>query len=102
MKGILRESPERVELVTFRPGDHGVELLLRDGRTLRSHYVTDQSAAALEEVLDDEGVRHDVAGTSDSAWFSFLTYLLPFILFFVFWIFLIRRMQRPGSRGDAA
>ena len=46
--------------------------------------------------------RHDVAfnaeGTGGSSFLSILTYILPFILFFGFWLFLMNQMQGGGSR----
>src|SRR5213075_1352506 len=33
-----------------------------------------------------------------SPWWSALTYILPFLLFFVFWIFLMNQMQGGGSK----
>ena len=39
-----------------------------------------------------------VHGTGGSSLLSLLTYILPFILFFGFWIFLMNQMQGGGSR----
>jgi ATP-dependent Zn protease len=57
-----------------------------------------------EELLDAQGIRYESRGSGDSAWWSILTYLLPFALFFGFWIFLMQRVQgkgRDGRKGDS-
>jgi cell division protease FtsH len=36
--------------------------------------------------------------TPGSPWWSILTYILPFVLFFAFWIFLMNQMQGGGSK----
>ncbi len=41
---------------------------------------------------------YDSKGTGQSGWWSILTYLLPFVLFFAFWIFLMNQMQGGGSK----
>ena len=40
----------------------------------------------------------DSKGTGQNAWWSILTYLLPFVLFFGFWIFLMNQVQGGGSK----
>ncbi len=40
----------------------------------------------------------DSKGTGEYAWWSILTYLLPFVLFFGFWIFLMNQVQGGGSK----
>ena len=39
-----------------------------------------------------------VKGKGGSGWLSILTYILPFLLFFAFWIFLMNQVQGGGSR----
>ncbi len=51
-------------------------------------------------MLEDSStpIPFDSKGTGDSAWWSILTYLLPFLLFFGFWIFLMNQVQGGGSK----
>jgi cell division protease FtsH len=96
-------SPGSVGKVTFDPDGHRITAELRDGRTWKTHYTTDESAFALEQTLRSEHIRFDSRGGGDSAWWSILTYLLPFILFFGFWIFLMRQVRgKPRSGEDEA
>jgi cell division protease FtsH len=46
----------------------------------------------------DSGARIDGAKTGGSPWWSALITILPFLLFFVFWIFLMNQMQGGGSK----
>ena len=48
--------------------------------------------------LDQNQVATTVKGTGGSSLLSMLTYILPFLLFFGFWIFLMNQMQGGGSR----
>src|SRR4051794_35661668 len=47
---------------------------------------------------DDANVVVDSAQASGSPWWSVLTYVLPFVLFFAFWIFLMNQVQGGGSK----
>jgi cell division protease FtsH len=49
-------------------------------------------------LLDKNDVKTDVHGSGSSGLLSLLTLILPFILFFAFWIFLMNQMQGGGSR----
>jgi cell division protease FtsH len=97
-------SPSSVDKVTFDPGGHRITAELRDGRKWKTHYTTDESAYALEQNLRRERILFDSQGGGDSAWWSILTYLLPFALFFGFWIFLMRQVRgkRPRDDDDAS
>jgi len=89
-------SPDSIRKVTFFPKSRRIEAELVSGGTLKSNYTTDPSEYAFEQKLTDHDVLFDSKGSGDSAWWSILTYLLPFVLFFGFWIFLMNQVQ--GSR----
>ena len=52
----------------------------------------------LVNLLDEHKVKTDVHGSGSSGLLSLLTLILPFVLFFGFWIFLMNQMQGGGSR----
>jgi cell division protease FtsH len=52
----------------------------------------------LVALLDKNEVKTDVHGSGSSGLLSLLTLILPFVLFFAFWIFLMNQMQGGGSR----
>ncbi len=97
---LLDSSPSSVSKITFDPDGHRITAELRNGRTWNTHYTTDESAYALEQTLRRERILFDAEGGGDSAWWSILTYLLPFALFFGFWVFLVRQVQGRFPRGD--
>ena len=52
------------------------------------------SSSSQEQGITD----FDSKGTGGSAWISVLTYVLPFLLLFGFWIFLMNQVQGGGSK----
>jgi ATP-dependent Zn protease len=84
------------------PKSRKIRVTLADGSTVESNYPTDASQLEFQHLLQDRNIHFDSRGTSDSAWWSILTYLLPFVLFFGFWIFLTRRVQSGKRRDDTS
>jgi cell division protease FtsH len=87
-----------VQSVLFVPKGRSIEATLEGGAKVKSNYPSDQSEAAFEEKLLVNHVAFDSKGTGSSAWLSILTYLIPFVLFFGFWIFLMNQVQGGGSK----
>ena len=56
----------------------------------------DQAISAAE--ANNANVVVDGSATSGSPWWSILVTILPFVLFFAFWIFLMNQMQGGGSK----
>jgi cell division protease FtsH len=103
-KALVEDRPRTVRNVVFHPRSRKLEIELTSGRKLEARYPSDASALQFEELLDAQGIRYESRGSGDSAWWSILTYLLPFVLFFGFWIFLMQRVQgkgRDGRKGDS-
>lgn len=96
LKELVQTRPRTISLLVFKPRSKALEIQLTSGETREAHYPSDESALALEELLDDRGVAYDSTGSGRSAWGSILTYLLPFLLFIGFWIFLMRQVQGKG------
>ena len=96
----LIEQVERGEVkeVLFVPKSRAIEGKLADGEKFKVNYPSDQSQIALEERLREHDVLFDSKGTGDSPWWSILGYVLPFVIFFGFWIFLMNQMQGGGSK----
>jgi ATP-dependent Zn protease len=93
LKALVRSEPDNIREVVFEPGSLGIDVKLRNGGQRDAHYPSDESQIAFEELLDEQGVAYDSKGRGSSGWWSILTYVLPFLVFFAFWIFLIRRGQ---------
>jgi cell division protease FtsH len=68
-----------------------------EGDSFSTGYPPNTEQSLLNE-LEAAEVKTTVKGTGGSSLLSLLTYILPFILFFGFWIFLMNQMQGGGSR----
>jgi cell division protease FtsH len=102
----VESSPRSIANVVFIPSDRGIRVTLRNGTTLESNYPTDASQLELQHELHARHIHFESRGSGTSAWWSILTYLLPFALFMGFWIFLLnrvqarRRMESPQDPDD--
>ena len=96
----VETAPDSIASVLFIPKSQGIDVTLAHGTTLESNYPTEAAQLDLQRRLQNEGIPFDSKGTGDSAWRSILTYLLPFVLFFGFWIFLMRQAHSRKNRED--
>jgi cell division protease FtsH len=87
-----------IQEVVFTPNKHELKIQFTKTRKAYVHYPSDQSAPELEKRMLDHGVTFDSKGTGSSPWWSILTSLLPFVLLFGFWIFLMNQVQGGGSK----
>jgi len=93
--GLIAEG--RIKEVTVNTKDNTLDVKQMNGETFSTGYppYTEQS---LINLLERNNVETDVKGSGSSGLLSLLTLILPFILFFAFWIFLMNQMQGGGSR----
>src|SRR5256714_5734118 len=84
--------------IVFNPNKQALNYTLTDGKKGSVHYPSDQSAADLQTLMAQHDVSFDSKGTGGSPWWSILTSLLPFVLLFGFWIFLMNQVQGGGSK----
>ena len=94
----VENNPGSIEKVVFGPAKQEIKVDLTDDKKLKVNYPTPQSQVAFERLLQEKGVEYDSKGTGTSAWWSLLTGLLPFVLLFGFWIFLMNQVQGGGSK----
>jgi cell division protease FtsH len=96
---LVRDSPGDIDgPVTITPSKQQLDLTLRDGKKVSVHYATPESEAALEKTMLAHDVDFNSKGVGSSPWWSILTSLLPFVLLFGFWIFLMNQVQGGGSK----
>ena len=93
----VEENPSSVNELVFSPKGRSIDATV-DGNKVKTNYPSDESQRDFERLLQEKNVAFDSKGTGESAWWSFLTYLLPFVLFFGFWIFLMNQVQGGGSK----
>jgi cell division protease FtsH len=88
----------RVDNAEFNPSKRQISGKLTDGKKYSVHYPADQSVPAIEAALSNNHVEYDSKGTGNWSWIGFFTSLLPFVLLFAFWIFLMNQVQGGGSK----
>jgi cell division protease FtsH len=89
---------QKVESAEFNPSKRQISGKLTDGKKYSVHYPADQSVPGIETALDKASVEYDSKGTGNWSWIGFFTSLLPFVLLFAFWIFLMNQVQGGGSK----
>jgi cell division protease FtsH len=88
-----------VKSVTINTRDNTLNVTESDGKTKYSTGYPDNTEPSLVAELRKNNVQQiKVKGKGGSSWLSILTYILPFLLFFAFWIFLMNQVQGGGSR----
>ncbi len=95
----VRNDPQSIKEVTFNQKTSSIDVEEQDGTSYSTGYPnTGNAEGQLINLLAKKDVQHKVEGTGGSSFLSILTYILPFILFFGFWVFLMNQMQGGGSR----
>ena len=87
----------RIEEVNVNVKDSTLDVKETSGDSFSTGYPPDAEASLIRQ-LEANDVKTKVHGTGGSSLLSLLTYILPFVLFFGFWIFLMNQMQGGGSR----
>jgi cell division protease FtsH len=86
-------NPNNQEMTVQYEGQNGEK-----GKKTKVAYPSPESLNGFEKLMTREGVNFDSKGTGGSPWWSLLTSLLPFVLLFGFWIFLMNQVQGGGSK----
>ena len=95
---MAQSSPGSIEEAIFVPTKQEIDVTRTDGKKIVVHYAGDQSQAQIQNLFQKQGVTYDSKGVGSSPWWSILTSLLPFVLLFGFWIFLMNQVQGGGSK----
>ncbi len=95
----VKNQPTSIQSVTFQQKTNTIDVQQQDGKTYSTGYPTvGNSQTQLVNLLARKHIQTKIEGTGGSSFLSILTYILPFILFFGFWVFLMNQMQGGGSR----
>src|SRR4029450_948622 len=86
-------NPRSQEMTVQYEGKNGEK-----GDKTKVAYPSPESLNDFEKLMTKQGVNFDSKGTGGSPWRSLLTSLLPFVLLFGFWIFLMTQVQGGGSK----
>jgi cell division protease FtsH len=96
---ISKVDQGQIDSVTWNTKDNTLNVKQTDGTSYDEGYPdSDAAQAQLLNTLQQNDVKTEIKGKGGSSLLSLLTYILPFLLFFAFWIFLMNQMQGGGSR----
>jgi cell division protease FtsH len=95
---VAKELPNNeVKSVELKNKGRVLEVKLKNGEEYETGYV-ETAAPELLAQLKTAGVPYNIEAEKTSALLSLLTYIIPFVLFFGFWIFLMNQVQGGGSK----
>jgi cell division protease FtsH len=92
----------QIKSVTINTKDNTIDVTPQPtAPTYNKKYTTaypDNTEQTLINQLRQHESTVDVKGKGGSGWLSVLTYVLPFVIFLLFWLFIINQMQGGGSK----
>jgi cell division protease FtsH len=94
----VETAPGSIQEVVFSPKSRSIEATLTSGDKYKVNYPSDESQIEFENLLEQKGVLFDSKGSGSSALGSILGMLLPLLLIFGLFIFLMSRMQGGGGK----
>jgi len=94
---IAQVEAGQIERATIMVESQEVKVQTREGQTFTTGYPDDYSAQ-LTRTLTEAKVPFEVEGIRGSPWWSSLIWLAPFVIFILFWLYLMNRMQGGGSK----
>jgi cell division protease FtsH len=99
---VSSELPKgEVGSVEFKNKGKALEVKLNSKGNKESYeigYVEQASPQLISQLEKTPGVKFNIESEKSSALLSLLTYIIPFVLFFGFWIFLMNQVQGGGSK----
>src|SRR5215208_4932392 len=93
----VKQQPASIDSVTFQPKTNTIQVTEPNDKSYSTGYPNNVEPQ-LTRLLEKKDISTEVEGTGGSSFLSLHTYILPFILFFGFWVFLMNQMQGGGSR----
>src|SRR4051812_47272614 len=93
----IKNHPSSISSVTVQPKTNDIQVSETSGSSYTTGYANNTEPEFMP-ILQRDNIDTKVEGTGGASPFSILTYILPFILFFGFWFFLVNQMQGGGSR----
>jgi len=94
----VESNPSEFKNFVFDPNKQKISYERQDGTKGSVNYATPQAQIQFQNLLEKNNVEFDSKGVGSSPWWSILTSLLPFVLLFGFWIFLMNQVQGGGSK----
>jgi len=97
---IVQLKHHDVQKLALDPKSNTATVTLKSGKTYSAGYPSNAAPQLTQMAIADKVSPSSVSvrNTSSSIWLSLATYLLPVILFIVFWLFLMNQVQGGGSK----
>ncbi len=89
-------SGHQIKNASINLPDQSLSVTTVDGKNYSTGYPDNYTN--LTANLDASGTSYTVGSRATNPWWGFLITLAPFVLFIVFWIYLMNRMQGGGSK----
>jgi cell division protease FtsH len=100
-----QHSPQKLSDVVFVPTKQEIDATVQGKGKVSVNYASDQDQHSFQQLLAQAVAKgkapnnlYSSKGIGSSPWWSILTSLLPFVLLFGFWIFLMNQVQGGGSK----
>jgi cell division protease FtsH len=94
---ITQVDNDQVKKATLNTKNNRIDVEQKNGDKYETAY-PDNTEQSLVNELQAADVDVDVKAKSGSGWITALTYILPFVIFLLFWLFIINQMQGGGSK----
>jgi cell division protease FtsH len=94
---VTQVDNDQVKKATLNTKNNRIDVEQRNGTKYETAY-PDNTEPNLVNKLQAADVDVDVKAKSGSGWLTALTYILPFVIFLLFWLFIINQMQGGGSK----
>jgi cell division protease FtsH len=94
---LTQVDDKRVKSVTLNTKNNRIDVEPKKGEKYETAY-PDNTEQNLVNTLRAEKIPIEVKAKSGSGWITALTYILPFVIFLLFWLFIINQMQGGGSK----
>jgi cell division protease FtsH len=100
----VQDDPKQFKEIVANPTKQELNVELKpapgkeNGEKFKVAYPSPESLNTFERELRKQEVPFDSKAVGGSPWWSLLTSLLPFVLLFGFWIFLMNQVQGGGSK----
>src|SRR6266850_1073024 len=87
-----------VDSVQIKNKGKALEVKLKNKENYEAGFVDQAAPQLIAQLEKTPGVKFNVESEKSSVLLSLLTYIIPFVLFFGFWIFLMNQVQGGGSK----
>jgi cell division protease FtsH len=100
----VKNEPDKIQSIVANPNKQELTVEMKPtggdekGEKFKVAYPSPESLNTFERQIRLQEINFDSKSVGGSPWWSLLTSLLPFVLLFGFWIFLMNQVQGGGSK----